>query len=192
MNLFKTLILLMITIMLQGCLGAAVVVGTAAVATKTATDPRTVGTQVDDTTLEARVSSAISKDQQIKNEARVVTTAYQGRILLTGQSPQPELARRAKQIALGVEGVTEVYNEIRTGKPVSFGTASNDSWITTKLRSQLLTSDKVKSSNVKVTTENSEVFLLGLVTPQEGDEAARIASKISGVKHVTKAFAYIK
>ena len=171
---------------------AGVVVGSAAVATKTATDPRSVGTQVDDGTLEARVESALSKDQQLKKDARVVATAYQGKVLLTGQSPNADLTARAKQIAMGVEGTTEVYNEIRQGTPVSLSTASSDTWITTKVRSQLLTSDTVKSSNVKVTTENGEVFLLGLVTQQEGQSAAQIASQVSGVKHVTTAFTYVK
>jgi len=178
-------------LLLQGCIGAALV-GSAAVATKTATDPRTIGTQVDDGTLEARVESALSKDQQLKKEARVVATAYQGKVLLTGQSPSTDLAARAKQIAMGVDGAVEVYNEIRQGTPVSLGTASSDAWITTKVRSQILTSDSVKSSNVKVTTENGEVFLLGLVTAQEGQSAAKIASQISGVRHVTTAFTDLK
>lgn len=191
MKLKATFAVLFSALLLQGCI-AGVVVGSAAVATKTATDPRSVGTQVDDGTLEARVESALSKDQQLKKEARVVATAYQGKVLLTGQSPSADLTARAKQIAMGVEGATEVYNEIRQGTPVSLGTASSDTWITTKVSSQLLTSDTVKSSNVKVTTENGEVFLLGLVTQQEGQSAAQIASQVSGVKHVTTAFTYVK
>ncbi|MGP2665283.1 division/outer membrane stress-associated lipid-binding lipoprotein [Serratia nevei] len=191
MKLKATFAVLSSALLLQGCI-AGVVVGSAAVATKTATDPRSVGTQVDDGTLEARVESALSKDQQLKKDARVVATAYQGKVLLTGQSPNADLTTRAKQIAMGVEGTTEVYNEIRQGTPVSLSTASSDTWITTKVRSQLLTSDTVKSSNVKVTTENGEVFLLGLVTQQEGQSAAQIASQVSGVKHVTTAFTYVK
>ncbi|AHF78654.1 membrane protein [Sodalis praecaptivus] len=191
MKVHTPLILLCTALMLQGCVGA-VVVGTAAVATKTATDPRTVGTQVDDGTLEARVANALAKDQQLKKEARIVNTAYQGKVLLTGQAPTPELAERAKQIAMGVDGATEVYNEIRQGQPVSLGRASMDTWITTKIRSQLLASDAVKSSNVKVTTENGEVFLLGLVTNAEGKAAAEVASKVNGVKHVTTAFTYLQ
>ncbi|WP_312715607.1 BON domain-containing protein, partial [Escherichia coli] len=92
----------------------------------------------------------------------------------------------------GVEGTAEVFNEIRQGQPIGIGTASSDTWITTKVRSQLLGTDQVKSSNVKVTTENGEVFLLGLVTEREGKAAADIASRVSGVKHVTTAFTYIK
>lgn len=191
MKLCSTIAVLCTALLLQGCIGA-VVVGSAAVATKTATDPRTVGTQVDDGTLEARVTNALSKDAQIKKETRIVATAYQGKVLLTGQSPSTELSERAKQIVVGVDGATEVYNEIRQGQPVTLGRASMDTWITTKIRSQLLTSDAVKSSNVKVTTENGEVFLLGLVTPAEGKAAAEVASKVSGVKHVTTAFTSVQ
>ncbi|MFN1142689.1 division/outer membrane stress-associated lipid-binding lipoprotein [Serratia quinivorans] len=191
MKLRATFAVLSSALLLQGCI-AGVVVGSAAVATKTATDPRSVGTQVDDGTLEARVENALSKDQQLKKEARVVATAYQGKVLLTGQAPNTDLAARAKQIAMGVEGTTEVYNEVRQGTPVSLSTASSDTWITTKVRSQLLASDAVKSSNVKVTTENGEVFLLGLVTQQEAQSAALTASQVGGVKHVTTAFTYVK
>ncbi len=127
---------------------------------------------MDDGTLEAGVESALSKDQQLKKDARVVATAYQGKVLLTGQSPNADLTARAKQIAMGVEGTTEVYNEIRQGTPVSLSTASSDTRITTKVRSQLLTSDTVKSSNVKVTTENGEVFLLGW-SPNRKDSRRR-------------------
>ena len=189
MKALSPLAILLSALLLQGCVAAAVV-GTAAVGTKAATDP--VGTQVDDSTLELRVNSALSKDEQIKKQARINVTAYQGKVLLTGQSPTPDLSARAKQIAMGVEGTTEVFNEVRQGQPIGLGTASSDTWITTKVRSQLLSTDQVKSSNVKVTTENSEVFLMGLVTDREGRAAADIASRVSGVSRVTTAFTYIK
>lgn len=189
MKALSTCAVILTALMLQGCVAA--VVGSAAVATKTATDPRTAGTQVM-TALELRVTNALSKDEQIKQTTHIVATAYQGKVLLTGQAPGSELALRAKQIAAGVDGATEVYNEIRTGNKVSFGTASSDTWITTKVRSQLLGSDRVKSSSVKVTTENGEVFLLGLVTNEEAKAAADIASRVSGVKHVTTAFTLLK
>ncbi|MGL4920503.1 MAG: BON domain-containing protein, partial [Plesiomonas shigelloides] len=72
-----------------------------------------------------------------------------------------------------------------------FGTISNDTWITTKVRSQLLGSDKVKASNVKVTTENGEVFLIGKLTRAEADAATNIARNVSGVKRVVKVFDYV-
>ena len=183
MKALSPIAVLLSALLLQGCVAAAVV-GTAAVGTKAA--------QVDDGTLEVRVNSALSKDEQIKKETRINVTAYQGKVLLVGQSPNAELSARAKQIAMGVDGANEVYNEIRQGQPIGLGEASNDTWITTKVRSQLLTSDLVKSSNVKVTTENGEVFLMGLVTEREAKAAADIASRGSGVKRVTTAFTFIK
>lgn len=185
------LAILLSAMLLQGCVGVAVV-GSAAVATKTASDPRTVGTQVDDGTLELRVNNALAKDKQLKKDARISVTAFSGKVLLTGQAPNAELAAQAKQIAINTNGATEVYNEIRMGQPVGLGTASSDTWITTKVRSQLLGSDQVKSSNVKVTTENGEVFLLGLVTQDEANAAADIASRVSGVTRVTTAFTLLK
>lgn len=191
MKAFSPLAVLISALLLQGCVAAAVV-GTAAVGTKAATDPRTVGTQVDDSTLELRVNSALNKDEQLKKEARVNVMAWQGKVLLTGQTPSTELASQAKQIAMGVDGTTEVFNEIRQGQPIGLGTASSDTWITTKVRSQMLGSDQVKSSAVKVTTENGEVFLMGTLTDREGKAAADIASRVSGVKHVTTAFTFIQ
>lgn len=190
MKAFSPLAVLISALLLQGCVAAAVV-GTAAVGTKAATDPRSVGTQVDDSTLELRVNTALNKDEQLKKEARVNVMAWQGKVLLTGQAPSTDLAARAKQIAMGVEGTSEVFNEIRQGQPIGLGTASSDTWITTKVRSQLLGSDQVKSSAVKVTTENAEVFLMGSLTSREGKAAADIASRVSGVQHVTTAFTFI-
>ncbi|PHM39774.1 osmotically-inducible protein OsmY [Xenorhabdus mauleonii] len=190
MRLFSLLLLCLSSMLLQGCIGAAVI-GSAAIATKAGSDPRTIGQQVDDTTLDARVSTAISKDPQIKAQARVVTTVYQGRVLLTGQSPNMALADKAKQIASKTDGTDIVYNEIRQGEPISLGTASVDTWLTTKVLSKILASDAVKSSNIKVVTENGEVFLFGIVTKEEGSAAAKIASETSGVKRVTTAFTYL-
>ncbi|KPD04456.1 division/outer membrane stress-associated lipid-binding lipoprotein [Moellerella wisconsensis] len=190
MRLFPLLAVICGGLMLQGCIGAAVI-GSAAVATKSATDPRTVGQQVDDGTLEARVSAALNQDKNITGKARIITTAYQGNVLLTGQSPDLSWADRAKQLAADVEGTNVVYNEVRQGEPVDLGTASKDTWITTKVKSKILASDTVKSSSVKVITENGEVFLLGVLTKQEGDAAAKIASETDGVRKVTTAFTYL-
>ena len=77
MKALSPIAVLISALLLQGCVAAAVV-GTAAVGTKAATDPRSVGTRADDGTTEVRVNSALSKDEQIKKEARINVTAYQG------------------------------------------------------------------------------------------------------------------
>ncbi|PJG86553.1 division/outer membrane stress-associated lipid-binding lipoprotein [Conservatibacter flavescens] len=188
---FKLAMLLSAALVLQGCVTAAVVGGTAAVATKVATDPRTLGTQVDDETLEERVSSAIKSDEQIKEEGRVNVISYNGRVLLIGQVPQESLKEIAKNLASGVEGVTDVYNEIRIGTPISIGQVSKDSWITTQIKSKLLVNSQVKSTSVKVITENGEVFLMGNVTQDQANAATEVARNVAGVQKVIKVFAYI-
>ena len=177
--------------LLQGCVAAAIGGAAVAGATKVATDPRTEGTQIDDETLEERVKSAIYKDQQIKSEARISITSYSGRILLTGQVPNDNLREIATSLAKGVQNVNDVYNEVRVGPKVSFSQISKDAWITSQIKSKMLVDSKVKTSDVKVITENNEVFLLGNVTHDQGNAAAEIARNVSGVTKVVKVFNYL-
>lgn len=185
------LLLVSVSLVLQGCVGAAIV-GAAGVATKTSTDPRTMGTQLDDTTLELRIGTNLAKDEQLKERARIVAVSYHDSLLLIGQAPSNSLKQKAQDIVMKTTGNRQIYNEIHIGEPIGFTTITKDSWITGAVRSKLLTSNKVPSGNVKVITENGEVFLLGLVTEQEAKAAATIASTVSGVKHVTTVFSYIK
>ncbi|OOF59046.1 division/outer membrane stress-associated lipid-binding lipoprotein [Rodentibacter myodis] len=178
------------TVLLQGC-AAALIGGVAAGTTKVATDPRTMGTQVDDETLEIKVENAIDKDEQIESEARVNAISYSGRVLLIGQVPSESAKETATDLAKGVEGVSDVYNELRIGAKIGIGQITKDSWITTQVKSKMLVDDRVKSTDVKVLTENGEVFLLGNLTQAQADAAADIASKVSGVQKVVKVFKYL-
>ncbi|WP_439257881.1 division/outer membrane stress-associated lipid-binding lipoprotein [Lonepinella sp. BR2271] len=190
MNILKKLgLLLTASVMLQGCVVLGL--GGAAVATKVGTDPRTVGSQVDDETLELKVYDAVTKDEQIKAEGRVVVVSYSNRILLLGQVPEESLKEVATGLAKGVENVGDVYNEMRTGSPISAAQKAQDSWITTKIKSNMLLDSAVKTTDVKVITENNEVFLLGNVTQDQGSAAAEVARKVSDVKKVVKVFKYL-
>lgn len=175
--------------LLQGC--AAALVGGAAAGTKVATDPRTMGTQVDDETLEVKVENALDKDAQIKSEGRVNAVSYSGRILLIGQVPDENVKDTATSLTKGVEGVNDVYNELRIAPKITFAQITKDSWITTQIKSKLFVGDNVKATDVKVITENGEVFLLGNVTQSQGNSAAEIASNIAGVQKVIKVFKYL-
>ncbi|OOF83420.1 osmotically-inducible protein OsmY [Rodentibacter ratti] len=187
---FKELaFILTASIMLQGCVAAAL--GGAAAGTKVATDPRTMGTQVDDETLEFKVENALDKDEQIKSEARVNAVSYSSRVLLIGQVPSENTKSTVTDLAKGVDGVNDVYNELRVSPKITIGQISKDSWITTQVKSKMLVDDRVKSTDVKVITENGEVFLLGNVTQAQADAAAEIASKVSGVQKVVKVFKYL-
>ncbi|VFP84378.1 Uncharacterized protein YraP [Candidatus Erwinia haradaeae] len=183
-------IFMLITLILPSCIAGILV--SAAVATKAITDPRTLGTQVDDATIEMHVTNALHADPQIQKNTHIVITVYQGKVLLTGQAPDMLLSEYAQNIATSINGVREVYNEIRITNQIDISPASSDLWITAKIRSQLLYNDQVKSSHIKIHTENSEVFLLGIVSDREAAISAEIASRVSGVQHVTTAFTILQ
>lgn len=192
-NLKKLALLIGTALLLQGCVTATVagIIGATAVTAKVATDPRTVGTQVDDETLEEKVLQAIRQDQQLKTEARINVVSYSGRILLIGQVPNDSLKDVATSLAKGVDNVSEVYNELRVSPKISLGQISKDSWITTQIKSKLFVNSSVKATDVKVITENGEVFLTGTLTQQQADAAVEVARNIEGVAKVVKVFKYL-
>ena len=190
-RLTKTTLFLGSVLVLQGCVTAAVV-GTAAVATKVATDPRTTGRQIDDETLEERIAYRLNQDAQLKEEARINVVSYNGRVLLIGQAPSEMAKETAKNVTMGIEGVSEVYNEIRIGGKIGFGQITKDSWITTQIKSKLLVNAEVKTTEVKVISENGEAFLMGNLTRNQADAAAEVARNVSGVTKVIKVIQYIQ
>ena len=178
-----------VLLLLQGCITTAVVT-TAAVAGKVATDPRSAGTQVDDEILEEKVAQNLNNDAQLKTETRINVVVYNGKVLLIGQAPNYTAAETAKNIAAGVEGVKEVVNEIRTGEVIRASQIAIDSWITTTIKSKLLLNGEVKTTEVKVITENGEVFLIGKLSHTQADAATEVARNVRGVSKVVKVITY--
>lgn len=178
-----------VLLLLQGCITTAVVT-TAAVAGKVATDPRSAGTQVDDEILEEKVAQNLNNDAQLKTETRINVVVYNGKVLLIGQAPNYTAAETAKNIAAGVEGVKEVVNEIRTGEVIRASQVAIDSWITTTIKSKLLLNGEVKTTEVKVITENGEVFLIGRLSHTQADAATEVARNVRGVSKVVKVITY--
>lgn len=176
------------SLLLQGC--AALFVGGAATTAKVASDRRTVGTQWDDQNIELKAANLLGGNKALSDNSKISVYSNNGRAILIGQTPTEAYKAEAGRIVSRIEGVRHVYNELRIGKPVSLSTRSNDSWITSKVRADMLAAKNFDSGKVKVVTENSEVFLIGLVTRQEGEQAVNIARHVSGVKQVIKAFEY--
>lgn len=175
--------------MLQGCVAALIGAGAGTTA-KVATDPRTAGKQVDDTTLDSRISMKFRENANDFIGSRIIATSYNGSVLLTGQA-NSEQSAKAESLAGEIEGINKIFNQIRSGDPVGPTTITNDAWITTKVKSQLVANADTKARNIKVVTENSEVFLMGIVTAEDGKAAAEVASKVYGVQRVTTVFNYI-
>lgn len=169
---------------LQGC--AAVAVGAAAVGISSVTDPRTIGTQVDDQAIELKANAKIGSDELLEN-SRVVAISYGTNVLLVGQVPNENLKRRAENIIKDTNGINEIYNQLRIGSKASAAVRAGDSWITSKIKLKFANHKSIDATDIKVVTENAEVFLLGQVSPSEAEAAVEVARNVDGVERVIKA-----
>lgn len=153
---------------------------------------RTLGSKVDDPVIETKVAVNIAKAHpDLKDASRIVVVSYNGIVLVAGQTPRSELKTLAGQTASKVQKVRKVHNELQITPPAGMLARSNDSWITSKIKSQMLFDSEVPSSRVKVVTENGIVYLMGLLTRQEADQATRVAQGVSGVQKIVRVFEYI-
>lgn len=166
--------------LLQGCVPViAAGVTTSALATF---DRRSYGTQTDDEGIEWKASATVI--EKISDKAHVNFTSYNRRVLLSGEVPSEEARLQAEQLTLATPNVKGVYNELTVGPATSFGDRSNDSFITSKVKSRFVDSGKFNAVHVKVVTEAGSVFLLGLVTQAEANSAIQVARTTAGVKKV--------
>lgn len=169
---------------LQGC--AAVAVGAAAVGISSATDPRTIGTQVDDQTIEMKTNAKLGNDEQLE-DSRVIAVSYDTNVLLIGQVPSESLKRRAEDVIRDTNGINKIFNQLRIGSKASATVRAGDSWITSKVKLKFANNKSIDATNIKVVTENGEVFLLGHVSQAEAEAAIEVARNVDGVGRVIKA-----
>lgn len=187
----RTLIIVTaLALLLQGCAG--VLIAGAGTGVGSATDRRTVSTQAKDQTIDMRAAHRIGETHPLWDDSRIVVITTNGKSLLTGQAPTEEYRAQAEAIVKDVPGVKKIYNEIRLGQPVDMTTRSQDTWITSKVKSTLLAENNFDGTKVKVVTENGEVFLIGLVTQKEADTAVELARHVSDVKKVVTVFELVQ
>jgi osmotically-inducible protein OsmY len=161
--------------------------GAAATTGMVIVDRRTVGEQVDDKSIELKIGGQFREN--FGDAVRATVTAYDGVVLITGDTISREFKSRATEIARKVENVKSVSNQLDVVKDLaSFGVVSNDIWITSKVMTTLATTKDIPSRTIVVTTDRGVVYLMGLVTQREGDMAAAATAKVSGVKRVEKLF----
>lgn len=173
---------------LQGC--ATAVIGGAATGTAVALDRRTAGVFVGDQEIELRALSRLSEafPQKVDN---ISATSYNRQVLLTGQVPDESTRNRATDVVKGIPDVRAVFNELSVSGVTSLTSDANDTAITSKVKTRLLRDDKVPGTKVKIVTEASVVYLMGLVTQAEADAAIEIARTTAGVTKVVTLFEFI-
>ena len=175
--------------LVHGC--AAVVVGGAATGVLMAEDRRKAGVYLEDQEIEIRALDRLRGAFPGK-AVRISTVSYNHQVLLVGQAPDEETRAKATEIVKAIPNVVKVYNETAISGLTSYTSETNDAAITTKVKTRLLNNGKVSPSHVKVVTEAAVVYLMGLVTREEGEAAAEIAATTSGATKVVKLFEYIE
>jgi len=187
LSLFASLPMLAALQLLQGC--AAIAVGGIAGAVVMSEDRRTVGTITEDTAIELKASSRLG--QKLKEGVHINAFSFNRMLLLTGEVPDAAAREEAERIARGIEYVRGVYNELTVSGVSSYTVRSNDSLITSKVKTRFLDSKKFNGIHVKVVTENSVVYLMGLVKREEANDATEVARTTSGVQKVVRVFEFI-
>lgn len=176
-------------LILNGC--AAAVVGGSAV---TVHDRRTVGTVFDDQTIEYQVIDKLYSSEELGKESHLKVEVYQSVVLLTGETDTEQRRARAGELAAAVPNVERVVNEIQLESRASLLGKANNAWLTTKVNTALIKHNPLPgfdATRIKVVSSNDTVFLMGLVTRDEGDAVAEVARNVSGVGRVVKVFNYM-
>jgi len=190
MNLRRTLLLaaLPLALVLQGCMEMALVgAGAAVIAFE---DRRTTGAQIEDRGIELRTGNRV--DDRYGDRVHVNVTSYNRYMLLTGEVADEAARTEIEKIARGVPNVLGVTNDLQVAGKSSMGSRSNDSYLTSKVKTRYLDSGKFNAIHVKVVTEAGVVYLLGMVTEKEAEDAVEIARTTGGVRKVVKMFEYCR
>lgn len=186
----RTILLAMLAQALAGC--AAAVVGGGAVA---AHDRRTVGTVFDDQNAEYRVIDQVYSSPEIGEESHIKVEVYEGVVLLMGETDNEARRELAGRLAGEVDHIERVVNEIQIEESATLGDRVNNTWLTAKVNTALVRENPMPgfdATRIKVISSNHTVYLMGLVTREEGDAVAEVTRNVSGVERVVKVFNYFE
>ena len=149
-----------------------------------------VGTDINDFQSATAVGVNIKKAHPLLEKSHVNVHSYNGVVLLTGEVPSAEMRTLAGDTARNFRGVRQVHNELQIQGNTSILSATNDGWLTTKVKTKLIADKEIDSTKIKVVTENGIVYLMGTVPQSLADKASKIASTTKGVRKVVRAFEY--
>lgn len=186
---FKSLAFLLVSIfLLQAC--APVVVGGAAAGASVAYDRRSAGAVIDDQGIEFKASFALFNNKEIYDQSHINVTSYNGVLLVTGETPSESLKQQVTAEMKKIPKVRKIHNELAIAAPSALPSRSTDAWITSKVKTKMTTDKSTNSFHVKVVTERGIVYLLGLLSHAEAEQAVNVVRNTAGVQRVVKIFEY--
>ena len=179
----KLLIIIFIGFILSGCAGVSSK-GIFGTGVSVALDPRTLGTQIDDSIMQKSVSARIlAKDK--KYFLSVKSKVLDGRIFLTGKVDNPEEKLQITKIAWETLGARSVRNDIKIKEEFNFNQSAKDILITTQLRTALIVNKNIKATNYQIDTYKKKIYVYGIaLTSEEKDLVISEAKEILDVDNV--------
>jgi osmotically-inducible protein OsmY len=179
----KILILFFVGLILSGCAGVASK-GIFGTGVSVAFDPRTVGTQVDDSIMQKNLTGRILLIDK-KYLLSVKTKVLDGRIFLTGKVDSPEEKLKLTKLAWETSGVRSVRNDIKIKEEFNFQQSAKDILITSQLRSAMIFNKEIKATNYQIDTYKKKIYVYGIaLTSEEKDEVIKEAKEILDVEDV--------
>jgi osmotically-inducible protein OsmY len=189
----KKIILLMVllAVVLQGC--GAILIGGAATGASVIHDRRSAGTVLDDKNIQLKITGKITNDSDLYQHSSAAVTSYNYVVLLTGQAENATYRERLVELARNTPMVKRVIDQIEIGTSNGFTQMTQDSYITAKVKLELLEIGlpSFDPTRVKVVTDKNTVYLMGLVTEAEAAAVVEKVRYIKGVERVVKIFEYI-
>ncbi len=179
----KILIFLFICIFLTSCAGVASK-GIFGTGVSVALDPRSVGTQVDDSIMQKNLAARMLLLDK-KYLLSVKTKVLDGRIFITGKVENPEEKLKLTKLAWETDGVRSVRNDIKIKEEFNFQQSAKDLLITSQLRSAMIFNKKIKATNYQIDTYKKKIYIYGIaLTADEKDEVLKEAKEILDVQDV--------
>lgn len=178
--------------LLNGC--GALIAGGAGAGAQVSQDERSIGTMMHDETVEQNAYKILKSNTLLSKteDMSVTVTCFNGNVLLTGQTINRDYIKWVVKQIEQLEHVRKVYNYVTLQKPVPASVVTSDTMITSKVKTQLIFGKGIDSNNIKVVTENGNVFLMGIVTRDAGTRATNEALGVEGVRRVYQIFDYIE
>ena len=179
----KLLILILISFISTGCVGVGSK-GLFGTGVSVALDPRTVGTQIDDSIMQKTISAKIvAKDK--KYLISVKTKVLDGRIFITGKVDSPEEKLLITKLAWETKGARSVRNDIKIKEDFNFTQSAKDVLITSQLRTALILNKNIKATNYQIDTYKKKIYVYGIaLTSDEKDLVISEAKEILDVEDV--------
>jgi len=180
---FKFILLIIISIILTGCVGVSSK-GLFGTGVSVAFDPRTVGTQIDDSIMQKNLSTRILLLDK-KYLLSVSSKVLDGRIFITGKVDNPEEKLKITKLAWETKGARSVRNDIKIKEDFNFKQSAKDVLITSQLRTAMIFNKKIKATNYQIDTYKKKIYIYGIaLTSDEKDEVIKETKEILDVEDV--------